>query len=127
MLRIIKKGAEYMKMQRKQFRIGELAKSLGVKRFVIRFWEKEFNFNAHRSEGGQRFYEERDLERFRFIKILLYEKGFTIAGAKKQLKTNDTPFIASQRTTIDEESKIELKKNLTTFRKTLIEFRKLIS
>ncbi|MFT6765817.1 MAG: DNA-binding transcriptional MerR regulator [Alteromonas naphthalenivorans] len=116
-----------MKMQRKQFRIGELAKSLGVKRFVIRFWEKEFNFNGHRSEGGQRFYEERDLERFKFIKTLLYEKGFTIAGAKKQLKQDDPPFIASQRTTIDTESKVELNKNLITFKKTLIDFRKLIS
>ena len=114
-------------MQRKQFRIGELAKSLGVKRFVIRFWEKEFNFNAHRSEGGQRFYEERDLERFRYIKTLLYEKGFTIAGAKKQLNTNEAPFIASQRTTIDAESKAELTKNLTAFRKTLIDFKNLIS
>lgn len=116
-----------MKMQKKQFRIGELAKSLGVKRFVIRFWEKEFNFNAHRSEGGQRFYEERDLERFLFIKTLLYEKGFTIAGAKKQLQKNDTPFIASQRTTIDKESKVELNKSLATFRKKLIEFQKLIA
>lgn len=116
-----------MKMQRKQFRIGELAKSLGVKRFVIRFWEKEFNFNAHRSEGGQRFYEERDLERFRYIKTLLYEKGFTIAGAKKQLKKNDVPFIASQRTTIDQESKGEWEQNLLTFKKKLIEFKKVIS
>lgn len=116
-----------MKMQRKQFRIGELAKNIGVKRFVIRFWEKEFKFNAHRSEGGQRFYEERDLERFKYIKTLLYEKGFTIAGAKKQLQEDDTPFIASQRTTIDEESKIELKKNLIIFKKTLINFRKIIA
>jgi len=116
-----------MKMQRKQFRIGELAKNLGVKRFVIRFWEKEFNFSAHRSEGGQRFYEERDLERFQFIKTLLYEKGFTIAGAKKQLRKTDTPFLASQRTTIDKESKVELNKNLITIKQKLIEFRKLIS
>jgi len=129
MLRIIKKEAKHMKMQRKQFRIGALAKSLGVKRFVIRFWEKEFNFNAHRSEGGQRFYEERDLERFRFIKTLLYEKGFTIAGAKKQLTTDDTPIIASQKTTIDidDESKIEFDEKLIMFKNKLIEFRKLIS
>lgn len=77
-----------MKMQKKQFRIGELAKSLAVERFVIRFWEKEFNVSGHRSQGGQRFYEEKDLERFRSIKRLLYEQGFTIAGAKKQFKKN---------------------------------------
>lgn len=116
-----------MKMQKKQFRIGELAKSLGVERFVIRFWEKEFNFSAHRSQGGQRFYEERDLERFKFIKTLLYEQGFTIAGAKKQLKKNDASIIASQRTTIDAESKEELSRRLLALKQILIDFRKLIS
>lgn len=49
-----------MKMRKKQFRIGELATKLGVERFVIRFWEKEFNINSYRSQGGQRFYDERD-------------------------------------------------------------------
>ena len=115
-----------MKMQKKQFRIGELAKSLGVERFVIRFWEKEFNFNAYRSTGGQRFYEERDLERFRYIKTLLYEQGFTIAGAKKQLKV-DAKIIGSHRTTIEVESKEELNHNLTAFKQKLINFKKLLS
>jgi DNA-binding transcriptional MerR regulator len=116
-----------MKMQKKQFRIGELAKNLGVERFVIRFWEKEFNFNAHRSRGGQRFYEERDLERFQFIKILLYEQGFTIAGAKKQLKKNNSFIIASQRTTIDKEAKEEFSHHLQIFKQKLIDFKKVLS
>ncbi len=91
-----------MKMQKRQFRIGELAKTLGVEQFVIRFWEKEFRFNAHRSEGGQRFYSEKDLLRFKFIKTLLYEQGFTIAGAKKQLSSNkkDDTIIGSHKTSI---------------------------
>lgn len=92
-----------MKMQKKQFRIGQLAENLGVERFVIRFWEKEFDFNAHRSDGGQRFYEEKDLDRFRKIKKLLYEEGFTIAGAKKRLKQGNTKIIASQKTTLPAE------------------------
>ena len=74
-----------MKMRKKQFRIGELATKLGVERFVIRFWEKEFNINSYRSQGGQRFYDERDEKKFFRIKELLYDKGFTISGAKKQL------------------------------------------
>lgn len=78
-----------MKMQKRQFRIGELAKTLEVEQFVIRFWEKEFEVSSFRSEGGQRFYTEKDLTRFQAIKKLLYEEGFTIAGAKKQL--NSTP------------------------------------
>ena len=76
-----------MKMKKKKFRIGELAQKLGVERFVIRFWEKEFGLASPRSTGGQRFYDTEDLSMFTQIKELLYEKGFTINGAKKQLET----------------------------------------
>ncbi|BDC34303.1 hypothetical protein Noda2021_02610 [Candidatus Dependentiae bacterium Noda2021] len=79
-----------MKMQRRQFRIGELAKQLNVEKYVVRFWEKEFNFKSTRSAGKQRFYNEKDLETFLYIKELLYEKGYTITGAKKQLKDKGT-------------------------------------
>lgn len=73
-------------MQKRQFRIGELAKHLNVKKFVIRFWEKEFSLPAVRSGGGQRFYNEDDINSFCIIKSLLYEQGFTIAGARKYLQ-----------------------------------------
>lgn len=76
-----------MKMQKRQFRIGELAQSLNVEKFVIRFWEKEFNVSTTRSQGGQRFYDPQDVETFKHIKSLLYDQGFTIAGAKQHLKT----------------------------------------
>ncbi len=95
-----------MKMQKKQFRIGELAKNLQVERFVIRFWEKEFNVTGNRSQGGQRFYEEKDLEKFRSIKKLLYEQGFTIAGAKKQFKKGDSNIIGSHRTVLEESTRL---------------------
>lgn len=72
-------------MTKRQFRIGDLAKELKVKKFVIRFWEKEFNLKSGRSQGGQRFYTSDDLNIFLTIKDLLYNQGFTIAGAKKQL------------------------------------------
>jgi len=71
-----------------KFRIGELSKKLCVEKFVIRFWEKEFNIKPKRSEGQQRFYTENDFKKFTAIKELLYHKGFTIAGAKKQLNTS---------------------------------------
>lgn len=77
-----------MKMSKKKFRIGELADKLGVERFVIRFWEKEFDVRSQRSEGGQRFYDNDDYALFANIKQLLYEQGFTISGAKKQLASN---------------------------------------
>jgi DNA-binding transcriptional MerR regulator len=94
-----------MKMEKRKFRIGELSSVLGVEQFVVRFWEKEFAIKSTRSAGGQRFYDEDDLKRFQIIKSLLYEQGFTIAGARKQLKARTTQpmgvIIASQKTSLD--------------------------
>lgn len=118
-----------MKMQRKQFRIGELAKKLEVERFVIRFWEKEFNIRGIRSTGGQRFYEEKDFDTFVLIKDLLYNKGFTISGAKKQLASQTQPrtVIASKRTSLDESQELEkLRKELSLIKKKLTKLQHLI-
>ncbi len=75
-----------MKMERRKLRIGDLAEQLDVKRFVIRFWEKEFDMASSRSDGGQRHYDNTDYQRFSLIKKLLYEDRLTIEGAKKILK-----------------------------------------
>lgn len=75
------------RMSKRQFRIGELAKALKVQKYVIRFWEKEFGLSSTRSEGGQRFYTADDLATFAQIKRLLYEEGFTIAGARQKLNS----------------------------------------
>ena len=99
-----------MKMQKRKFRIGELANKLELERFVVRFWEKEFNIKTKRSQGSQRFYDENDLKKFEHIKRLLYEEGFTIVGAKKKLKekpsTKNESIIASQKTTMEEAPKV---------------------
>lgn len=92
-----------MKMEKKKFRIGELADKLGVERFVVRFWEKEFDLKFDRSDGGQRFYTEDDLNTFSRIKELLYNLGFTIQGAKKQLAIDLAA--GAHRTTLAEEIK----------------------
>ena len=117
-----------MRMQKKQFRIGELANKLGIEKFVIRFWEKEFNLKTTRSMGKQRFYTEYDFEMFKQIKDLLYTKGFTIAGAKKQLKTEkDSPIIASQKTTMEEDkNKQEFIENCIQIQQQLIKLRELL-
>jgi DNA-binding transcriptional MerR regulator len=95
-----------MKMQKRKFRIGELAEKLKLERFVVRFWEKEFSIKTKRSQGSQRFYDENDLRKFELIKRLLYEEGFTIIGAKKKLKEKISikgeSIIASQKTTMEE-------------------------
>lgn len=115
-----------MKMQRRLIRIGELAKQLNVENFVIRFWEKEFSLKGHRSPGGQRFYNTHDLAKFIMIKELLYEKGFTIAGAKKALKQpSDSPIIASQKTTMEEMAP-SLEQQMLTLQKQLIKLRELL-
>jgi len=102
----IKKGCVTVKMQKRKFRIGELAKKLNLERFVVRFWEKEFSIKTKRSQGSQRFYDENDLKKFEHIKKLLYEEGFTIIGAKKKLKekslSSESSVIASQKTTMEE-------------------------
>ena len=72
-------------MNKKKFRIGELSDVLKIKKFVIRFWEKEFELKSDRSGGGQRFYSQDDINTFGIIKELLYQKKFTIPGAKKEL------------------------------------------
>lgn len=106
-----------MKMQKRKFRIGELAQHLDVEKFVIRFWEKEFDMRTTRSTGGQRFYDDYDIERFALIKDLLYQKGFTIAGAKQQLKertkqrkpltgAEDQKLIGSHKTTLEGETPV---------------------
>lgn len=107
-----------MHMEERHFRIGQLAKELNVERFVIRFWEKEFGLCSHRSSGGQRFYIQKDLDTFKLIKQLLYEKGFTIAGAKKVLttKTRD-PYLASHKTTLEPEIPKEIQLPMTTVEK----------
>ena len=91
-----------MKVNKQRFRIGELAHNLNVESFVIRFWEKEFNIKALRSEGGQRFYDNKHLITFSKIKELLYEKKFTIAGAKEMLKSEKSYALAA-KTTMDKE------------------------
>jgi len=100
-----------MKMQRRKFRIGDLAQRLSVDRFVIRFWEKEFDIKSKRSDGGQRFYDEKDYKQFKLIKELLYRKKFTIAGAKQQLQGNqkNNQIIASKKTTMHTENNVKHK------------------
>lgn len=91
-----------MKIEPRRFRIGLLAKELGIERFVIRFWEKEFGIKSYRSQGGQRFYDIKDVEKFKKIKHLLYEQKFAIAGAKKYLKgKSQSLFIPSQKITAE--------------------------
>ncbi len=115
-------------MQTRQFRIGELSKKLCVEKFVIRFWEKEFNIKPQRSTGQQRFYTEKDLNKFTAIKDLLYHKGFTIAGAKKQLDTHSCAMLSATKTTLVEHSNTpaQLQDSLMNLRNQLAKLQELL-
>jgi DNA-binding transcriptional MerR regulator len=70
------------------FRIGEVSQLAGVKPYVLRFWENEFPSLVPRKSGtGQRLYRRKDVETVLEIKRLLYDKRFTIEGARKFLES----------------------------------------
>jgi DNA-binding transcriptional MerR regulator len=70
------------------FRIGEVAGLVGVEPHVLRYWEREFrSIRPTKSAKGQRVYSRRDVENLMRVRELLYLEGFTIAGAKKKLRS----------------------------------------
>jgi DNA-binding transcriptional MerR regulator len=124
----LRKKENSMRMAKRSFRIGELAKHLDVEKFVIRFWEKQFDIKTTRSIGGQRFYTQDDLNKFKQIKQLLYKDGFTISGAKKYLESTmhqDTFRIGTHTTSFDvnelepHEELIKLKAHLVKLKQLL--------
>jgi len=69
------------------FKIGEVCEITDTQPYVLRYWESEFPALAPaKNSSGQRIYRRRDIETVMRIKELLYEEGFTIAGAKKRLE-----------------------------------------
>ena len=70
------------------YRIGEACRAVDIQPYVLRYWETEFPaLTPSKSRSGQRVYSEKELEIIRRIKELLYDEGYTIAGAKKKLET----------------------------------------
>lgn len=69
------------------YKIGEACKLVDIQPYVLRYWETEFPFlSPDKSKSGQRVYSDRELDIIRRIKALLYDEGYTIAGAKKKLE-----------------------------------------
>jgi DNA-binding transcriptional MerR regulator len=70
------------------FRIGEVSRLAGIKPYVLRFWETEFSTLGPKKSGkGHRLYRRKDVELVLEIKRLLYDKRYTIEGARKFLDT----------------------------------------
>ncbi|MFN8542923.1 MAG: MerR family transcriptional regulator [Candidatus Binatia bacterium] len=69
------------------FRIGEVARLLGVKPYVLRYWEAEFNLvRPAKTSARHRLYRRRDLEVLLEIRRLLYTERYTIEGARRRLR-----------------------------------------
>ncbi len=74
--------------QKLYYKIGEACRVVDIQPYVLRYWETEFAIlQPTKSRSGQRVYSERELSVIRRIKELLYDEGYTIAGAKKKLET----------------------------------------
>ena len=79
------------------FRIGEVSALLGVETYVLRYWETEFPSLAPKKSGtGHRLYRRKDVELLLRIKHLLYEKRFTIEGARQALQS-ESPKLSGHR------------------------------
>jgi len=86
------RNAEIVIPDKLYFRIGEVASLCRLPAYVLRFWETEFpQLKPVKGSTGQRMYRKRDVESVVRIKKLLYEDGFTIAGARVQLREENKP------------------------------------
>jgi len=84
------KSGEVLIPDKLYFRIGEVATLCHLPAYVLRFWESEFPLlKPVKSSTGQRMYRKRDVENVLRIKTLLYDQGFTISGARQQLRSEN--------------------------------------
>lgn len=100
---------------KKNFRIGEVAEIAGVESYVLRFWESEFkSLSPGKSKSNQRTYTQKDVAVVLSIRDLLYEEGFTIEGARRQLRkrTADLPEVPHRTKTVLEDVRKEVQKLL---------------
>lgn len=112
-------------MKKYYYTIGEVSNLLGLKPYVIRYWESEFSFLKPRKESGRiRKYSEENIELLRKIQDLLYNQHYTIEGARQKLKQElrnksaQEPIPVSPK---NNEINAELQENLAALRQNLKE------
>ena len=131
--------------------VDEVARELAVKKFLVKFWEKEFKLNLERSRDENRCYSQENLKAFIAIKDLVHNKKMSLSQAKKQLNapTGCDSFVAAEQdsdsltvgqptveqaisvqpavTPADKSSYDDLfKQNLQTFKEQLMNFKQLL-
>ncbi|MEA1867455.1 MAG: MerR family transcriptional regulator [Thermodesulfobacteriota bacterium] len=83
---------------KKYYRIGEVSELIGVEPHVLRYWEGEFRQIRTHRVAKQRLYRIEDIDFIRHIKTLLYDEGFTIAGAGRRIAEEQKMKDAKDRT-----------------------------
>ena len=95
---------------KRYFRIGEVSRIIGVKPYVLRYWESEFpQIRPARADSRQRTYQRKDLDIIIEIKRLLHEEKLTLEGARKRLKKHLSNTDSPEPADIIAEIKKELK------------------
>jgi DNA-binding transcriptional MerR regulator len=107
------------------FRIGEVAKIVGVKPYVLRYWETEFKvIRPGKSPSRQRLYRRKDVETLLRIRALLHDRRFTIEGARQQLRREGDSSRSSRGTSPQSEiGGLERLRELREIREALISLR----
>jgi DNA-binding transcriptional MerR regulator len=119
-------SAAQIATEQRLYRIGEVARITELKPFVLRYWETEFPMlEPVKSPSGHRMYRQEDVDMVRKIKRLLYDEGFTIAGARRHLReSKDTGAAEHSRSSasLDGGSQLLSRKMLLDLRDTLRAF-----
>ena len=109
------------------FKIGEVSELTGVKPYVLRYWESEFNIvKPSKTNSNQRLYRRKEVELILEIKRLLYEDKFTIAGAKKVLQDKTKVKKSSQLKLDLKNATDETQEVLRTIRKKILKIKKAV-
>ena len=99
--------------QKLYYSIGEVSKAFNVNASLIRFWEKEFEYlNPKKNVKGTRRYSSMDIEKLQVIHHLVKEKGYTLEGAKDQLKVLNKNFEIIKKLEKIKANLINIKKEL---------------
>jgi DNA-binding transcriptional MerR regulator len=110
------------------FRIGEVSQLVGVEPYVLRYWESEFpGLSPKKSNTGQRMFRRKDVELLLNIKQLLYDRKFTIEGARKALKSERTEAAVRQEAPVRQEELFPVADPLPGIREELANILKLLS
>ena len=105
------------KLEKLYYSIGEVASLLGVSKSLIRYWETEFDFlNPRKNQKGDRRFTKENIEQLLIIHHLLKERGFTIEGAKLEIKAQKKNLLARQEVL---RRLVKVKDGLTKMRESL--------